>query len=322
MLEDHAHYLDRLQPLTPPREVPLSEAISCLYHIRVDTTTRDDDGSPHEKPHKPLLLLAAFDLIDEGLATPAHIPWGKELRDRFTLRFNIVRKLNDQNNPDLPFRYLSGDGIWQAFEADGETLIQREIRVSDFGKVFARFTAGFDILAALPEARHQMREALVARYFPWAADSLLGVQLPSTALNPTPKAAEEGIEYGRSPAFRKTILEIYDHQCAACGLRIRLPDKYDVSFIDAAHLLPWNEFRNDHPTNGLALCKNHHWAMDRNLIAPGPDHHWNVASILDDRRSTGEAALLSLNRKPILLPKDRAFHPDQEGLSWRVNRLS
>ncbi len=36
--------------------------ISRLYHLKVDTTTRDGDGSPHEKPHKPLLLLAAFDL--------------------------------------------------------------------------------------------------------------------------------------------------------------------------------------------------------------------------------------------------------------------
>ena len=29
--------------------------------------------------------------------------------------------------------------------------------------------------------------------------------------------------------------------------------------VDAAHLIPWSESQNDHPTNGLALCKNHHW---------------------------------------------------------------
>jgi hypothetical protein len=89
----------------------------------------------------------------------------------------------------------------------------------------------------------------------------------------------------------------------------------------AAHLLSWSEFRNDHPTNGLALCKNHHWAMDRNLIAPTPDHDWKVASILDARRSTGEAELLGLHGKSVLLPKDRAFHPDPAGLAWRLNRL-
>lgn len=41
--------------------------------------------------------------------------------------------------------------------------------------------------------------------------------------------------YGRSAAFRRLILDLYDHQCAACGLRVRLPTGNEVSFIDAAH---------------------------------------------------------------------------------------
>lgn len=299
----------------------LPEAISRLYALRVDTTTRDGDGAPHEKPHKPLLLLAAFDLIDTGLATPDHIPWCQELRDRFTARFQIVRKLNDQNNPDLPFRYLAGDGFWQPIEADGTTAVRRELRVADLGKVFARFTDGFDVLAAVPLARREMRDALVARYFPWAAQQLALLDHAPTGMESAPKAAEDGVEYGRSPAFRKAILSIYDHQCAACGLRILLPKGNDVSFIDAAHLLPWSEFRNDHPTNGVALCKNHHWAMDRNLIAPGPDHRWKVSRILDERRSNGEEALIKLDGMTLLLPNDPAFHPAPEGLAWRVERL-
>jgi hypothetical protein len=51
----------------------IAEAIARLYALRVDTTTRDGDGAPHEKPHKPLLLLAALDLINEGLASPDRI---------------------------------------------------------------------------------------------------------------------------------------------------------------------------------------------------------------------------------------------------------
>jgi hypothetical protein len=89
----------------------------------------------------------------------------------------------------------------------------------------------------------------------------------------------------------------------------------------AAHLIPFSESRNDHPTNGLALCKNHHWAMDRNLIAPCPDHHWHVAKILDPRRSNGEKELIELAGKSLLLPKDPAFHPDDYGLKWRCQKL-
>ena len=302
----------------------LSEAIERLYDLNVGTTPVGE-GSPHERPHKPLLLLAVFDLIDAGLATPDRIPWCQELRDRFKVRFDVVRKHNDQWNPDLPFRYLAGDGFWLPVEADGVTPIRREIRVSDLGLVHARFTDGFEFLVALPENRRQMREALVTRYFPQHAARLLGSPAPdltSNILHPPSRAvAEDEPEYGRSPAFRRKILEIYDHQCAACGLRIKLPTARDVSFIDAAHLIPFSESRNDHPTNGLALCKNHHWAMDRDILAPGPDLHWHVSKLIDPRRSTGEKELMELAGKSVLLPKDPAFHPVFEGLNWRVERM-
>ena len=173
----------------------LNDAIERLYALKVDTTTRDGDGTPHEKPHKPLLLLAVFDLIDQGLATPDHIPWCQALRDRFSARFEVVRKLNDRNNQGSA---------------------------------------------------------------------------------------------GVSPASL---------------------------FSDAAKMAAL-------PTNGLALCKNHHWAMDRDLIAPAPDHHWHVSAILDARRSTGEEQLLTLAGKSLLLPKDQAFHPDAEGLEWRLIKLT
>jgi putative restriction endonuclease len=300
--------------------VLLAAAIERLYDLNVGTTPVEE-GAPHEKPHKPLLLLAAFDLIDEGLATPERIPWCQEIRDRFTARFLLVRKHNDQNNPDLPFRYLAGDGFWQAFEGDGTTPIRREIRVVDIGQVFARFTDGFQYLTAIPANRQLMREALISRYFP---NSLPIKTQQSEIINRQSdlQVADEPLEYGRSPAFRRKILAIYDHQCAACGLRIRLPAGNDVSFIDAAHLIPFSESHNDHPTNGLALCKNHHWAMDRNLIAPCPDHHWHVSKILDPRRSNGEKELLDLSGKSLLLPQDEAFHTDATGLQWRFERLT
>ena len=297
----------------------LDSAIERLYDLHPGTTPVEE-GSPHERPHKPLLLLAALDLIDEGLATPERIPWCQELRDRFTHRFLLVRKLNDQNTPENPFYFLQTQGFWRAWIEDGNTRLKLQSTplVNQIGKVFARFTDGFEHLTAIPATRQFLREALVSRYFP----ALLSYHPPSTISYPrSAVVAEEAPEYGRSPAFRRLILEIYDHQCAACGLRIRLASGNDVSFIDAAHLIPFSESRNDHPTNGLALCKNHHWAMDRDLIAPAPDHHWHVSQLIDPRRSNGERELADLAGKSVLLPKDPAFHPDAEGLRWRCGQL-
>lgn len=297
----------------------LAAAIERLYDLNVGITPLEE-GAPHEKPHKPLLLLAAFDLIDEGLATAERIPWCQEIRDRFTARFLLVKKHNDQNNPDLPFRYLVSDGFWQAFESDGSTPIRREIRVADIGQVFARFTDGFQYLVSIPANRQLMREALISRYFPNSLQ-IKNQQSEITNHQSSPLVADEPLEYGRSPAFRRKILAIYDHQCAACGLRIKLPAGNDVSFIDAAHLIQFSESQNDHPTNGLALCKNHHWAMDRDIIAPGPDHYWHVSKVLDPRRSNGEKELIALSGQALLLPQDQAFHPDAVGLLWRCMRI-
>ncbi len=300
----------------------LSQAIERLYDLHVGVTPLEE-GSPHERPHKPLMLLTVLDLIDEGGATPDRIPWCQELRDHFTARFELIRKHNDQNTPENPFLYLRRDGFWkvQRQEEIGQQPLANTPLVGDFGRVFASLTDGFDDLAAISENRRAMREALIARYFPDHAVEFLqaaeGVDQEPTVQ----RAEEEPPEYGRDPAFRRKIIEIYDHQCAACGLRIRLPQARDVSFIDAAHLIPFSESHNDHPTNGLALCKNHHWAMDRHLIAPSPDMIWQVSGALQAHRSTGEKELLGLTSQAVLLPHEPAFHPDPNALSWRMKRL-
>jgi putative restriction endonuclease len=82
-----------------------------------------------------------------------------------------------------------------------------------------------------------------------------------------------------------------------------------VPCIEAAHF-PYSAMI---PTNGLALCKNHHWAMDRDIISPGPDLHWHVLKLLDPRRSNGEKELHELAGKSLLLPKDSAFHRRRMG---------
>jgi len=298
------------------------QAIERLYDLHPGVTPVEE-GAPHERPHKPLLILAALDLIDEGKATPDRIPWCQELRDRFTARFLLVKKHNDQNTPENPFFRLQTQGFWEAWieEENRRLRLQTNPLVNQIGRVFAKFTDGFELAVRTPHDRQHLREALLSRYFP----HLLHFKNQQSEINnhqSTPLVADEPSEYGRSAAFRRTILEIYDHQCAACGLRIRLPAGNDVSFIDAAHLIPFSESRNDHPTNGLALCKNHHWAMDRDIIAPGPDLHWHVSKLIDPRRSNGEKELAEIAGKSVLLPKDPAFHPEVEGLRWRIEKLT
>jgi putative restriction endonuclease len=56
-----------------------------------------------------------------------------------------------------------------------------------------------------------------------------------------------------------------------------------VPNVEAAHLIPFSESHDDDPRNGIALAPTLHWALDRYLIAPGPDYKWHVSPVLDSR---------------------------------------
>jgi putative restriction endonuclease len=151
----------------------------------------------------------------------------------------------------------------------------------------------------------RLREALVARYFPEArarVERLFRDAVGADRVAESPPDDETQIRErtGRSRGFRNKVLEIYDYQCAACGLRINIPGVADGTFVDAAHLIPFEESCNDHPTNGMALCKNHHWAMDRFLIAPSAEGKWRASPRLMPHRSRGEADLAQLKDREVL----------------------
>src|SRR5207244_744327 len=69
-------------------------------------------------------------------------------------------------------------------------------------------------------SRRQLQEALIARYFPEYRDQLAAAAAAGPA-DPKEDALPEEPP-GRDAAFRSTILELYDHTCAACGLRVKL----------------------------------------------------------------------------------------------------
>jgi putative restriction endonuclease len=166
-----------------------------------------------------------------------------------------------------------------------------------------------------------LREAIISRYFPEKHDQLAAIAGETST--PPAEAALREEPPGRDGAFRSTILELYDHTCAACGLRIKLSDGF--SLMDAAHIIPFGISRNDRPDNGLALCPNHHRAMDELLIAPCPHPElkagiWRLSPRVDERRDSRKD-LTSLSGKPVLEPTEEKFLPALESLRWREVHL-
>lgn len=294
---------------------------------RIYSLRRDKRGS-HECPHKPVLLLALFARLDQGGGNA--FPPDADLQQLFRRYFDAVRGRDDRPSLELPFYHLAGDGFWELVPVEGGPAAYVPGDVAGPGSLAAlrrrvahgRFTAGFWEVVAEPVARHQLREAIFSRYFP---EQRAELQRITAALTHTQAQVQEppAEPPGRDAAFRRLVREVYDCTCAACGARLVLGS--DV-LVEAAHLVPFSVGRDDRPTNGLALCPNHHWAMDRHLIAPCPDGRvaqgvWRVSPRLDDRLP-GQQELHALDGRKVIAPRERKFYPDPAGLRWREERLA
>jgi len=69
-----------------------------------------------------------------------------------------------------------------------------------------------------------------------------------------------------SARFRQTVRRAYDWTCIICGVHLPATRFNPVPGVDAAHILPWAEYELDHVSNGLCLCRLHHWAFDEALL--------------------------------------------------------
>ena len=114
--------------------------------------------------------------------------------------------------------------------------------------------------------------------------------------------------------FRARVLRAYRECCAVCMLR-------HAELLEAAHILPDRHPRG-HPVvpNGLALCKIHHAAFDRNILGIRPDL---VVEIRDDILQEEDGPMLrhglqELHGRDLLnVPRARELKPDPVRLEER-----
>jgi putative restriction endonuclease len=287
----------------------------------------------HERPHKPVMLLALLDLFEQGSIKENKITFLPEFLELFGEYFEAVRSGSDQPTPYNPYFYLRGDKFWHHHARPGQEAVLSALSGSPGIKALdaiSDYVFLDDELFALlrdPASRAKLRSVLINRYFAGQRDKVLAVAARESEIASYQRQIDEGgrvaesagvPEAVRDTAFSRVVRRAYDYRCAACGLRVVLEG--GLYIVDAAHLIPFAETHDDDPRNGMALCKNHHWAMDRHLIAPGTDRVWHVTSSLDDRLE-GQRDLILLEGRSILLPHEPRYHPKDAALRWREQML-
>jgi putative restriction endonuclease len=119
------------------------------------------------------------------------------------------------------------------------------------------------------------------------------------------------------PVFREQVLLAYASSCAICRLR-------HSQLLDAAHIIGDGEGGGDPVvTNGMALCKIHHAAYDRDFLAITPKHEVRINQKLLDEVDGPmlKHGLQEMHGSTISLPRSHVARPDPERLEQRYSQF-
>lgn len=114
------------------------------------------------------------------------------------------------------------------------------------------------------------------------------------------------------PVFRARVIRAYDTACAVCRLR-------HADLLDAAHILGDAESGQPVVTNGLAMCKIHHAAYDREILGVRPDY---TVQLREDVLAEVDGPMLryglqEMHGRTLHLPVRPQDLPDRDALAER-----
>lgn len=307
--------------------------------LKVDRShSRWSEASRFGAPYKPLLLLAVFDLIEEGIISVNLIEFSPDLAELFTLYCSKVLSPGQKGNLAMPYYHLKGEGFWHLLPKPGmEEAVKLAGGKSGAGRLQSILLgASFDeelySFICLNESRQILRKVLIETYFAPSIQSLLeqlsqinkaAFEYSEDLLNePTPpkklkESSETAQEYVqqlvRDQGFRRAVVKAYDHRCAICGIRVITADGHTA--VAAAHIIPWSISHLDAPSNGMALCHLCHWSFDEGITGVTANYTVMASPQLKQGNNV-PGFILTLEGRPILKPEVPKLWPDLESLKW------
>ena len=112
-------------------------------------------------------------------------------------------------------------------------------------------------------------------------------------------------------SFRQRVIRAYQEACAICRLR-------HEELLDAAHILP-DKLSEPTVRNGLALCKLHHAAFDRNIVGIRPDFVVEISTAVLNEIDGPMLihGLQGFHGGPLTVPRASSLKPSRDFLEER-----
>lgn len=118
------------------------------------------------------------------------------------------------------------------------------------------------------------------------------------------------------PVFRAQVLRAYEGACTICRLK-------HVDLLDAAHILSDSLGGQPVVTNGMAMCKIHHAAYDRDIIGIRPDYVVEVRAdvLLEVDGPMLKHGIQDLHGWHLTVPRRSDERPNQQLLADRYTNF-
>lgn len=293
------------------------------------------DRARGNAPHKPLLLLTIIDLIEQGKIFENKIEVSPLIVESFLKYWNLLSL--DKPRIFLPFFHLKSDKFWHLHAKAGQenllaTISQFKSMAQFAGIVeYANLDEDLFLLLHNAQSREVLRQTVIETYFPDKAKLFRAAIAENQEINGIENLLFENAEKKnfdsskiiadvkkRKKAFSRAIMRIYDYTCAACHCRIITLN--GEAAVDAAHIFPFHQSRDDSIGNGVSLCKLHHWSFDRGLFSIDDDYKIIVAATFSESGNE-DFSLHKLQSKLMFLPKEKPFRPSLTMIRWHRENI-
>lgn len=115
-----------------------------------------------------------------------------------------------------------------------------------------------------------------------------------------------------SVSFRDFVLTGYDHKCAITGNVIRYGSFMN---LEAAHIWPKSHQGLFMPSNGIALCRDMHWAFDKGMFTVDDNLRVIVHPDIESEY------LRQYHNKQLFIPQNAFFRPDINNLHYHQSNI-
>ncbi|MBN3949436.1 MAG: HNH endonuclease [Nostoc sp. NMS7] len=304
----------------------------CFSKIKVYKTQKKGDAL-----NKPILLLSIIDLITQDLIIDNRITISDELIDTFKRYWEVLASSTFKGSDfALPFFHLKNDQgkFWHlkySSEYDGgrpQTIPKLKEDVD-----YAYLDDELFNLIQDEISRQILIDALVSAWLPPEDNRIEDFLNINQNFQDVPLEIDKTIDSSnldanprwrlrkaviRNAFFRKAIVNIYDYKCAFCGLKVTKSVSQNI--VDGAHIKPFSQFYDSIIHNGIALCKNHHWAFDRGWFAVDEQYKIIVSNDLEEA-SPHAKPMKDFHGETIVLPNTEQHFPELEALQWHRQNI-